>query len=77
LQFIPAQLKVLEYRQKEDSDSLIVCDPQTSDGLLVAVAPSARAKIEQAPKSQGITASPFGEMVAQPGGTDGNLLCLE
>jgi len=60
-----------------ESDSLIMCDPQTSGGLLVAVAPSARVEFEQVAKSQGITASPFGEMVAQSGGASSSLLYVE
>jgi len=60
-----------------ESDSLIMCDPQTSGGLLVAVAPSARVEFEQVAKSQGITASPLGEMVAQSGGASSSLLYVE
>lgn len=60
-----------------ESDSLIMCDPQTSGGLLVAVAPSARVEFEQVAKSQGITASPFGAMVARPDGGNSSLLYVE
>ncbi|EAZ99736.1 dihydrolipoamide dehydrogenase [Marinobacter sp. ELB17] len=45
--------------------------------MLARVAEADTLEKLEALKSQGITASPFEEMVAQPGGTDSNLLCLE
>ncbi len=60
-----------------ECDSLIMCDPQTSGGLLVAVDPSAKAEFEQAAKSQGITAGPFGVMIAQSESACDSVICVE
>jgi selenide,water dikinase len=57
-----------------ESDSLILCDPQTSGGLLVAVAPSASAEFEKAAQNQGLVVSPFGVMMAEFEGAKGSFI---
>jgi selenide,water dikinase len=57
-----------------ESDSLILCDPQTSGGLLVAVAPSASAEFEKAAQNQGLVVSPFGVMMAESEGAKGSFI---
>jgi len=42
----------------------IVCDPQTSGGLLIAVQPHGCAEVEQLLKTAGLHASPIGQLVA-------------
>lgn len=42
----------------------IVCDPQTSGGLLVAVRPAACLEVEQTLKSAGLHAMPIGKLVS-------------
>ena len=41
----------------------LLCDPQTSGGLLVAVAPEGDAAFQQAAKAEGLALTPIGEMV--------------
>lgn len=41
----------------------LFCDPQTSGGLLVAVAPAARARVEQRLREAGCPSDPIGELV--------------
>ena len=43
----------------------ILCDPQTSGGLLIAVEPDSTAEVENLLKASGIYAQPFGELVDQ------------
>jgi len=43
----------------------ILCDPQTSGGLLIAVEPDSAAEVESLLKSNGIDAQPFGELTEQ------------
>lgn len=45
---------------KNDSDKLILCDPQTSGGLLIAVKPEAAAEVEKILQNHGHQAQPFG-----------------
>lgn len=48
---------------KNAEDKFILCDPQTSGGLMIAVAPDAIKEIETLFKNNGIEAVPFGKMV--------------
>ena len=50
---------------KEDSYKEILCDPQTSGGLLIAVEDSDSFKVEQLLKDNGLQAISIGEMKAQ------------
>jgi selenide,water dikinase len=43
----------------------ILCDPQTSGGLLIAVEPDSTNEVESLLKANGIDAQSFGELVAQ------------
>ena len=46
----------------------LVCDPQTSGGLLLSVAPDSAAEVEQVLQAEGLPSSPIGEVVAgEPG----------
>ena len=47
-----------------DRQRQLLCDPQTSGGLLVAVRPEARADFEQCAKQQGLTLAPIGQLEA-------------
>ena len=52
-----------------DRQRQLLCDPQTSGGLLVAVRPEARADFEKCAKQQGLTLAPIGQLeagVAEP-----------
>ena len=42
----------------------LVCDPQTSGGLLLSVAPDSAGQVEQVLQAEGLHASPIGEVVA-------------
>jgi selenide,water dikinase len=48
---------------KNDNDKFILCDPQTSGGLLIAVEPSAIAAVEELLKANGNQALPFGRLL--------------
>jgi len=52
------KLKIEEERQRH-----ILCDPQTSGGLLIAVKKEASLKVEAILKSKGIYAEPIGELI--------------
>ncbi len=45
----------------------LLCDPQTSGGLLIAVAPHAQAAVQQTLASAGLPATPIGELMATAG----------
>ncbi len=51
--------------QLSDFQKAVLCDPQTSGGLLVAVDPSEQQFFEQQAQAQGMNLSPIGKMVAQ------------
>ncbi|NOZ45991.1 MAG: selenide, water dikinase SelD [Chlorobi bacterium] len=48
---------------KNESYKTIVCDPQTSGGLLIAVEPNATKQVEQLLKKNNLYATSFGKMV--------------
>eukprot|EP00668_Euglena_longa_P014599 GGOE01018589.1.p2 GENE.GGOE01018589.1~~GGOE01018589.1.p2 ORF type:complete len:358 (+),score=88.40 GGOE01018589.1:32-1075(+) len=50
-----------------DAQRLLLCDPQTSGGLLVAVRPAAVPAVREALQADGLEAEPIGELVAYPG----------
>ena len=46
----------------------LVCDPQTSGGLLLSVAPDSAGQVEQVLQAEGLQSAPIGEVVAgEPG----------
>jgi len=45
---------------KTEADKLILCDPQTSGGLLIAVEPNAKGEVERVLQQHGIHSTPFG-----------------
>ncbi|WP_163708850.1 selenide, water dikinase SelD [Mangrovibacterium lignilyticum] len=45
---------------KEEKDKLILCDPQTSGGLLLAVDPAAKAEVEEILQKHQFQTTPFG-----------------
>ncbi|MGQ7869734.1 selenide, water dikinase SelD [Sunxiuqinia sp. sy24] len=49
---------------KNESDKLLLCDAQTSGGLLLAVEPDALPQVQEILKSHNIKAEPFGQLVA-------------
>lgn len=51
-----------------DTQKYVLADPQTSGGLLVAVAPEGIAEFEGILREQGLPVSPFGTLKAQDGG---------
>lgn len=48
---------------KNEIDKLLLCDPQTSGGLLLAVEPESCEKVEQVLSAHGIQAQSFGQLV--------------
>ena len=48
---------------QSDSDKLILCDPQTSGGLMIAVAPSAVAEVKSLLAKEGFEVESFGKFV--------------
>ncbi|WP_209330012.1 selenide, water dikinase SelD [Lunatimonas salinarum] len=52
-------------RLREEGNKEILCDPQTSGGLLVAVETSAQSTVEALFRTKGIDATPIGEMKPQ------------
>ena len=60
----------LETDERLDEDLLdLLCDPQTSGGLLIAVPPASADRLEEALARRGIEdAGPIGSVVAAPGG---------
>jgi selenide,water dikinase len=52
-----------------DYQKNILCDPQTSGGLLVAVEPEDVEKVEQLFESQGLNLKPFGEIITKENNT--------
>ncbi|MDA8492210.1 selenide, water dikinase SelD [Kluyvera georgiana] len=51
-----------------DAQRALLCDPQTSGGLLLAVTPDAEAAIQEAAAEFGITLTAIGELVTARGG---------
>ncbi len=47
-----------------DEERILLCDPQTSGGLLIAVQPDSASEVEQLLLSNGIQAKPFGVLKA-------------
>ena len=46
----------------------LVCDPQTSGGLLLSVAPESAGEVEEVLQAEGLPSSSIGEVVAgEPG----------
>ncbi|MEZ4949902.1 MAG: hypothetical protein R2784_11015 [Saprospiraceae bacterium] len=52
-------------QELEPFQKAVLCDPQTSGGLLVAVDESSVAEFQEAMKAEGFDLKPFGEMVIQ------------
>ncbi|PID41908.1 MAG: selenide, water dikinase SelD [Proteobacteria bacterium] len=50
--------------QMTEQQRFLLCDPQTSGGLLIAVEPEGQAELEALLKSEGLYANPIGELVA-------------
>lgn len=46
-------------------DKLILCDPQTSGGLLIAVLPQGEAEFQRRARDAGLALAPLGELVAR------------
>lgn len=46
-----------------DEDKFILCDPQTSGGLMIAVEPSAIAEVKSLLAQEGLQVEPFGKMM--------------
>lgn len=53
--------------EMEEPVQHLLCDPQTSGGLLVSVDPGSKAEVEVLLASQGLNAKPIGKLVAQKG----------
>lgn len=52
-------------RLGEESQHQLLCDPQTSGGLLVAVKPEGEAEFLAAAKDQGLQLAPIGELISK------------
>lgn len=50
---------------KNERDKLILCDPQTSGGLMIAVAPDSIKEVRKLLEKEGIIAQSFGKITAQ------------
>lgn len=50
---------------KNDTDKLILCDPQTSGGIMIAVAPNAINETKELLKKEGFETTSFGKLVEQ------------
>ncbi len=50
---------------KNDADKLILCDPQTSGGIMIAVAPEAIKEVQEVLQKEGFGTTPFGKLVEQ------------
>ncbi len=51
---------------RSDEEKLILCDPQTSGGLLIAVEESGIEKVTSIMKDHGFNSAPFGRLVKNP-----------
>ena len=51
-----------------EAQRALLCDPQTSGGLLLAVTPDAEAAVQEAAAEFGITLTAIGELVTARGG---------
>jgi selenide,water dikinase len=58
-----------------DEQRSLLCDPQTSGGLLIAVEPHGQAALEALLQSQGLHAAPIGELLA-PEADDATLISV-
>ncbi|MGC8119316.1 selenide, water dikinase SelD [Marinobacter sp. VGCF2001] len=58
-----------------DTDKLLFCDPQTSGGLMVSVAPDSRDAFEAAARDHGLDLKPLGRLEAA--GSDESLVFIE
>ena len=54
-------------RLAEESQHQLLCDPQTSGGLLIAVTPDGEAEFLSVAKEQGLQLAPIGELTARDG----------
>jgi selenide,water dikinase len=54
-----------------DVQRAVLCDPQTSGGLLVAVDPAGRDEFRRATRARGLALAPFGVLAPADGAADG------
>jgi selenide,water dikinase len=59
-----------------DVQRAVLCDPQTSGGLLVAVDPAGRDAFQRAARARGLALAPFGVLAPAGGGRDGPVVCV-
>ncbi len=50
---------------KNEEDKLILCDPQTSGGIMIAVAPKAISEVQELLQKEGFGTTAFGKLVEQ------------